>query len=142
MVRAAPGNGLNIENIASLNMKIVSYLKETQEQLAVLVDDVLYDMELIHPDLPNTMSMFLNYWDELFPIIQAGELAIREGHIGRIKAVPVGRVPLLAPFPFPPSSRVAYAFRPHFARARRTRKGPAIPGFVKSHIFYFTNQHI
>jgi len=141
MVRAAPGNGLNIENIASLNMKIVSYLKETQEQLAVLVDDVLYDMELIHPDLPNTMSMFLNYWDELFPIIQAGELAIREGHIGRIKAVPVGRVQLLAPVPFPPSCRDAYAFRQHVAAARRNRKVPMIPEFDQYPIFYFTNHH-
>jgi len=38
-------------------MKIVSYLKEEHEQLAILVDGLLYDMERIHPDIPNTMSM-------------------------------------------------------------------------------------
>ena len=60
-------------------MKMVSYLKEEHEHLGIVVDDLLYDVELIHPDIPNTMSMFLNYWDELFPILQAGDLAIREG---------------------------------------------------------------
>lgn len=33
-------------------MKIVSYLKEEHEQLAILVDDLVYDMETIHPDVP------------------------------------------------------------------------------------------
>ena len=42
-------------------MKLVSYLKEENEQLAVLVDDRLYNIELIHPDIPNTMNMFLSY---------------------------------------------------------------------------------
>ena len=48
-------------------MKLVSYLKDEHEQLALLVDGLLYDVDLIHPDIPNSMNMFLNYWDELFP---------------------------------------------------------------------------
>jgi fumarylacetoacetate (FAA) hydrolase len=122
-------------------MKLVSYLKEEHEQLAVQVDGLLYDMELIHPDIPNTMSMFLNYWDELLPIAQAGELSIREGLIGRGKAIPVSSVRMLAPVPFPPSCRDGYAFRQHVAAARRNRRVPMIPEFDQYPIFYFTNHH-
>jgi fumarylacetoacetate (FAA) hydrolase len=122
-------------------MKIVSYLKEEHEQLAVLVDGFLYDAELIHPDLPNTINMFLNYWDELSPVLQAGELAIRDGRISRNKAVRVDAVQLLAPIPFPPSCRDGYAFRQHVAAARRNRKVPMIPEFDQYPIFYFTNHH-
>jgi len=122
-------------------MKIVSYLKEEHEQLAVLVDGFLYDAELIHPDLPNTINMFLNYWDELSPVLQAGDLAIREGRISRSKAVAADSVQLLAPVPFPPSCRDGYAFRQHVAAARRNRKVPMIPEFDQYPIFYFTNHH-
>jgi fumarylacetoacetate (FAA) hydrolase len=122
-------------------MKIVSYLKEEHDQLAVLVDGLLYNVELIHPDIPNTMNMFLNYWDELYPVLQAGDLAIREEHISRGKAIPVERVQLLAPVPFPPSCRDGYAFRQHVAAARRNRKAPMIPEFDQYPVFYFTNHH-
>ena len=122
-------------------MKIVSYLKEEHEQLAILVDGFLYDAELMHPDLPNTINMFLNYWDELAPVLQAGELAIRDGRISRNKAVRADSVQLLAPIPFPPSCRDGYAFRQHVAAARRNRKVPMIPEFDQYPIFYFTNHH-
>jgi fumarylacetoacetate (FAA) hydrolase len=122
-------------------MKLVSYLKEENEQLAVLVDGLLYDLELIHPDIPNTMNMFLNYWDDLFPLVQAGDLAIEEGHIGPGKALPISQVRVLAPVPFPPSCRDGYAFRQHVAAARRNRKVPMIPEFDQYPIFYFTNHH-
>jgi fumarylacetoacetate (FAA) hydrolase len=121
--------------------RIVSYLKDDNEQLAVLVDGLLYDMEQIHPDIPNTMNMFINYWDELFPIVQAGALAIGEGHMRQDKAVPVRGARLLAPIPFPPSCRDGYAFRQHVAAARRNRKVPMIPEFDQYPIFYFTNHH-
>ena len=58
-------------------MKLVSYLKGDQDQLAILVEDLLFDMEIIHPDLPNAISMFLNYWDSCLPLARAGEIAIR-----------------------------------------------------------------
>jgi fumarylacetoacetate (FAA) hydrolase len=122
-------------------MRIVSYLKEDHEQLAIQVEGLLYDMELIHPDIPNTMGMFLNYWEELYPLVQAGELAIQDGHIGNRKAVPADSVRLLAPIPFPPSCRDGYAFRQHVAAARRNRNAPMIPEFDQYPIFYFTNHH-
>ena len=122
-------------------MKLVSYIKEEREQLGVLVNDMIYDMEVLHPDLPNTMSMFLNYWDDGYPIAQAGDLMLREGTRTSNKAVPLKDVSLLAPVPFPSSCRDGYAFRQHVAAARRNRKVEMIPEFDQYPVFYFTNHH-
>lgn len=122
-------------------MKLISYLKEGNEQLSVLIDDRIYEVELIHPDIPNTMNMFLNYWEELIPIVQAGELAIRERETHSNKSIPVDSVSLLAPVPLPASCRDGYAFRQHVAAARRNRKVPMIPEFDEYPVFYFTNHH-
>jgi fumarylacetoacetate (FAA) hydrolase len=122
-------------------MKLVSYLKEDREQLAILVDGLLFDMERIHPDIPNTISMFLSYWEELLPIAQAGELAIRDGHIDPAKGIAIDNVRVLAPVPFPGSVRDGYAFRQHVEAARRNRKVPMLPEFDQYPIFYFTNHH-
>jgi len=122
-------------------MKLVTYLKDEHEQLAVLVDGLLYNVERIHPDIPNTMNMFLNYWDDLYPIVQAGVLAIEEGSISSSKALPLESASLLAPLPIPSSCRDGYAFRQHVAAARRNRKVPMIPEFDAYPVFYFTNHH-
>lgn len=122
-------------------MKLVSYLNDEHDSLAVLVDGFLYDMENLHPDLPNTMSMFLTYWEESFPIAQEGVRMIEEEKIARGKGIPVGSVQLLAPVPFPSSCRDAYAFRQHVAAARRNRKVDMLPEFDQYPIFYFTNHH-
>lgn len=122
-------------------MKLVSYLKENHEQLAVLVHDKLYDMEVLHPDLPNTMNMFLNYWEDACPVAQAGELMLREGKRTSNKGIPLQEVQLLAPVPFPASCRDGYAFRQHVAAARRNRGVPMIAEFDQYPVFYFTNHH-
>ncbi|HEX2608646.1 MAG TPA: fumarylacetoacetate hydrolase family protein [Flavisolibacter sp.] len=122
-------------------MKLVSYLKEEQDQLALLVDGLLYDMEIVHPDLPNTMGMFLNYWEEVFPVAQAGIQMIEEERISKRRGIPLESVSLLAPVPFPTSCRDGYAFRQHVAAARRNRKVDMIPEFDQYPIFYFTNHH-
>lgn len=122
-------------------MKLVSYIKEEREQLGVLINDLIYDMEVLHPDLPNSMNMFLNYWDDSFPIAQAGELLLKEGTRSSNRGIPLKDVQLLAPVPFPSSCRDAYAFRQHVAAARRNRKVDMIPEFDQYPIFYFTNHH-
>lgn len=122
-------------------MKLVSYLKDEREQLGVLVNNLVYDMEVLHPDLPNSMNMFLTYWDESFPIAQAGELMLREGTRTSNRGIPVDQLQLLAPVPFPASCRDGYAFRQHVAAARRNRKVDMIPEFDQYPIFYFTNHH-
>ena len=122
-------------------MKLVSYIKEEREQLGVLINDIIYDMDVLHPDLPNSMGMFLQYWEESFPFAQAGELMLREGTRTSNKGVPLKDVQLLAPVPLPTSCRDGYAFRQHVAAARRNRKVDMIPEFDQYPIFYFTNHH-
>lgn len=122
-------------------MKLVSYLKDEREQLGILINDMIYDMEVLHPDLPNSMNLFLNYWEEYFPIAQAGELLLKEGTRTSNRAVPLKDVQLLAPVPFPTSCRDGYAFRQHVAAARKNRKVDMIAEFDQYPIFYFTNHH-
>jgi len=62
-------------------MKLLSYQRDDREQLGALINGYIYDMEILHPELPNSMNLFLNYWDDFFPIAQAGELMIKEGAI-------------------------------------------------------------
>ncbi|MDQ3682420.1 MAG: fumarylacetoacetate hydrolase family protein [Bacteroidota bacterium] len=122
-------------------MKLVSYVKDGHDQLAVLVKNYVYEMELLHPDLPNSMSLFLNYWDDFFPSAQEGVRMIEEGKIAENKGISVDIVDLMAPIPYPASCRDGYAFRQHVAAARRNRKADMIAEFDQFPIFYFTNHH-
>ena len=122
-------------------MKLVSYVKEGHEQLGVLVNKMVYDMEVLHPDLPGTMNMFLTYWDDAYPMAQAGSIMLADGTRSSNKGIPVDTVQLLAPVPFPASCRDGYAFRQHVAAARRNRKAEMIAEFDQYPIFYFTNHH-
>ena len=122
-------------------MKLVSYLQDGHDRLGILINDLVYDMEVIHPDLPNSMGLFLNYWEESYPVAMAGELMLQEGTRTSNKGMPISGVELLAPLPFPSSCRDAYAFRQHVAAARRNRKAEMIPEFDQYPVFYFTNHH-
>lgn len=122
-------------------MKFVSYLEDGHDRLAAYIDGYLYNMEQLHPELPQSMSMFLNYWDDFLPMAQGGEILVREGRISRDRAIPADSVQLIAPVPFPTSCRDGYAFRQHVAAARRNRKVEMIPEFDQYPIFYFTNHH-
>ena len=122
-------------------MKLVSYLKDEQDQLAFLVDGLLYDTDLMHPDLPVSMGMFLNYWEDVFPVAAGINKIITEGKVSRQQGIPVEEVQILAPVPHPVSCRDAYAFRQHVAAARRNRKVDMIHEFDQYPIFYFTNHN-
>jgi len=122
-------------------MKLVTYVKDDHEQLGVLINGLVYDMEVLHPELPGAMSLFLNYWEESFPVAQAGEHMLREGERTSSRGVPVEEVQLMAPVPFPTSCRDGYAFRQHVAAARRNRRVDMIAEFDQYPIFYFTNHH-
>ena len=122
-------------------MKLVSYLKDNHEQLGVLIEGYVYDMEVLHPDLPNSMNMFLTYWEDSFPVAQAGALLLQEGTRTSNRRQAINEVQLLAPVPFPTSCRDGYAFRQHVAAARRNRKAEMISEFDQYPIFYFTNHH-
>lgn len=122
-------------------MKLVSYLHDEREHVGVIINDTVYALDVLHPDLPNNMSMLLNYWEESLPIVQAGELLLREGTRSSNRGIAISEVTLLAPVPFPTSCRDGYAFRQHVAAARRNRKVEMIPEFDQYPIFYFTNHH-
>ncbi|MFZ6025116.1 MAG: fumarylacetoacetate hydrolase family protein [Bacteroidota bacterium] len=122
-------------------MKLVSYLSDGRDQLAFLVDGYLFDCDMVHPELPNSMNMFLHYWDDMFPIAQQVNEAIKDGRISKEKGIPIEGQHLLAPVPFPTSCRDGYAFRQHVAAARRNRKVDMIAEFDQYPIFYFTNHH-
>ncbi|MFO0414530.1 MAG: fumarylacetoacetate hydrolase family protein [Bacteroidota bacterium] len=122
-------------------MKLITYLLDGQEQLAVLENGMVYNMDQLHPDLPSSMNLFLNYWDEYLPVAKAGMDAVHKGRILPGRTISVDQVQLLAPVPFPSSCRDGYAFRQHVAAARRNRKVEMIPEFDQYPIFYFTNHH-
>lgn len=122
-------------------MKLVTYAKNNHEQLALLINGKLYDTDTLHPDLPVTMSMFLSYWEDVFPIAQAAEQRVKEGALENQWSAMPGDVQIVAPVPHPTSCRDGYAFRQHVAAARRNRKVDMIPEFDQYPIFYFTNHN-
>ena len=122
-------------------MKLVSYFKDGQDQLALLVNGLLYDTDLMHPDLPVSMSMFLNYWEDVYPLAVMIDISIREGNISSRQGISFEEAKIMAPIPHPTSCRDGYAFRQHVAAARRNRRVEMIPEFDQYPIFYFTNHN-
>lgn len=122
-------------------MKLVSYIKEGHEQLAMLVNGILYDADMLHPDLPSSMSMFLNYWDDYFPLANAINKSLLEGKISLNKGIPTDSAHLLAPVPQPASCRDAFAFAEHAKAIRRNQGQETIPNFDQYPVFYFLNHH-
>jgi fumarylacetoacetate (FAA) hydrolase len=122
-------------------MKLVTYLKNGHEQLALLVNGNLYATDTLHPDLPISMAMFLNYWDDVMPLATAVDQKIKNGMVRETLSIPFDGADILAPVPNPTSCRDGYAFRQHVAAARRNRKVDMIPEFDQYPIFYFTNHN-
>jgi fumarylacetoacetate (FAA) hydrolase len=122
-------------------MKLVSYLKEEHDQLAILENNLLYDTDLLHTEMPSSMMMFLTYWEDNYSLALKLNQAISDNRIGKEKGFPINEANLLAPVPFPTSCRDGYAFRQHVEAARRNRKVQMIPEFDQYPVFYFTNHH-
>jgi len=122
-------------------MKLVTRLKNNYPQLALLVNGFLYDTDKLHPDLPISMSMFLNYWEDVYPVAQFCEQRVKDGLVGEAMATRYEDAIIIAPVPHPTSCRDGYAFRQHVAAARRNRKVDMIPEFDQYPIFYFTNHN-
>lgn len=122
-------------------MKLISYLKASHDQLALMLEDHLYDLDSLSPELPRNMSDFLKDWDKYYPVALSAETALRAGKEYKGNVIPYTSVPILAPVPFPTSCRDAYAFRQHVAAARRNRKVDMIPEFDQYPVFYYSNHH-
>lgn len=123
-------------------MKLVSYLRDEADHLAILIGDQLYNTQDLHPNLPGNMQMFLLSWEEVIDLALEIDAQLKTGkHIGSAKAIPYDSVQILAPVPAPTSCRDGYAFRQHVAAARRNRRVDMIPEFDEYPIFYFTNHN-
>ena len=122
-------------------MKLVTYLKDGHDQLGILVGSNIYATDTLHNDLPSTMAMFLNFWEDLEPMARAAEQKVKDGFVRNIMGDPFSEATILAPVPHPSSCRDAYAFRQHVAAARRNRKVDMIPEYDQYPIFYFTNHN-
>jgi fumarylacetoacetate (FAA) hydrolase len=122
-------------------MKLVTHYYKEQEQLAIYHNGLLYNLDLLHPDLPHSMSMFLQYWDDHIELAMKGHQAILDGRVNASKGVPYSIAHVVAPVPFPTSCRDGYAFRQHVATARRNRGADMIAAFDQYPVFYFTNHN-
>ncbi len=122
-------------------MKLVSYVRDGHDQLAIYVDGYLYNTDQLHPELPSSMGMFLNFWDDYYPVALSCHKAITDKRTSATQGIPAEGEQILAPVPFPSSCRDGYAFRQHVEAARRNRGVGMIPEFDQYPIFYFTNHH-
>lgn len=120
-------------------MKLVTYSKQGIEQLAILVNDRLYDTNSADDRLPSTIMPLLHDWDNLIGYAREAEQKIKEGKI--LQGIAYAGAAILAPVPRPASCRDGYAFRQHVAAARRNRRVDMIPEFDQYPIFYFTNHN-
>lgn len=122
-------------------MKLVTYLnQQSKEQVAVLINDQLYNLSDADERLPQTIMPMLEDWENLFPIAKEAADKIEAGTLS-LKGTDINSVKILAPVPRPTSCRDGYAFRQHVAAARRNRKVEMIPEFDQYPIFYFTNHN-
>lgn len=122
-------------------MKFVTYIKDNHEQLAMHSNGKLYDTDKLHPDMPYSMTLLLNYWDDLMPLCEAIQQKLDQGEVYNAKGINYEDVQILAPITQPTSCRDGYAFRQHVAAARRNRNVEMIAEFDQYPIFYFTNHH-
>ena len=117
-------------------MKIVTYTNKEGADLGLLLNDKIYSLKAI----ANTMNAFLQMGDTAMENAKSIEDSIKNGS-SNLEGISLTEAKLLAPVPFPPSCRDAYAFRQHVATARRNRGVDMIPEFDQFPIFYFTNHN-
>jgi fumarylacetoacetate (FAA) hydrolase len=111
-------------------MKLVTYSKNGNQQLAFYIGDALYD----------TIAQLLNTWEQSIEAMRSTEADIKSGK-ATVQGTPYKGANILAPVPHPTSCRDGYAFRQHVAAARRNRKVDMIAEFDQYPIFYFTNHN-
>jgi fumarylacetoacetate (FAA) hydrolase len=121
-------------------MKLVTYSKNGNQQLAFYIGDALYDTMAANAQLPGTIAQLLNTWEQSIEAMRSTEADIKSGK-ATVQGTPYKGANILAPVPHPTSCRDGYAFRQHVAAARRNRKVDMIAEFDQYPIFYFTNHN-
>lgn len=121
-------------------MKLITYNNAGNEQLALKIEDRVYDMDKIDMRLPGNIMEFLWGGEEFMSMARGYEKQIASGSMNAT-SVAYEDVELMAPVPLPTSARDAYAFRQHVASARKNRGVDMIPEFDQFPIWYFTNHN-
>lgn len=122
-------------------MKLASYIKDGEEQLAILHNDNLYDIDKMDNRLPNNMKDFLAGEEKTMELAKKFYDKIKTGNFEVVAPRSFNKAEVLSPVPHPTSMRDGYAFRQHVATARRNRGVEMIPEFDQYPIFYFTNHN-
>ena len=118
-------------------MKLSTYYKG-EEHLGIFVNNKLYQVNVLNPDLPNDILNFLILGEKGMTLLKSCEEKLMKNSDSFQS---VEDYQLLAPVPRPTSCRDGYAFRQHVATARRNRGLGMIPEFDQYPIFYFTNHN-
>jgi fumarylacetoacetate (FAA) hydrolase len=121
-------------------MKLVTFKTNDLAQTGILVNNQIFPLHTINPNIAMKMRDMLNDWDNQSALAKAVEIEIIAGQHAAL-GIPCSNDILLAPVPQPTSCRDGYAFRQHVAAARRNRGVPMIPEFDQYPIFYFTNHN-
>jgi fumarylacetoacetate (FAA) hydrolase len=121
-------------------MKLVTYSKQGKEQLALCVNNMLYDVNGANAKLPATMKELLNNWEQHIDGLKRADEDLKTGKAST-EGIAYSSAEIMAPVPYPSSCRDGYAFRQHVAAARRNRKVDMIAEFDQYPIFYFTNHN-
>jgi fumarylacetoacetate (FAA) hydrolase len=120
-------------------MKLVTFKTNDLAQTGILVNNQIFPLHTINPNIALTMRDMLNDWDNQSALAKAVEAEIIAGHHAAL-GIPCSNDILLAPVPQPTSCRDGYAFRQHVAAARRNRGVPMIPEFDRENTFVI-NHH-
>jgi fumarylacetoacetate (FAA) hydrolase len=121
-------------------MKLVSFELEGNNRLAILVDEKIYPVSELNPNIPHKMADFLKAGDEIMEMAKSFDDKIRENP-DKFNGYWLKNAKLLAPVPHPTSCRDGYAFRQHVMTARRNRGLEMIEEFDQFPIFYQSQQH-
>lgn len=120
-------------------MKILSYKNNDLEQLAVLVNDRVYNIDKLQAGLSSRMDLFLKNWAVQFPLVQELVQKMGIGNKGFGDGLALEDLELMSPVPNPTSCRDGYSFRQHVETARRNRGLAMVSAFDEYPVFYFTN---
>ncbi len=122
-------------------MKLVSFLKNGNECAGLISGDEVYDFNMLHPGLPDSINGVLAGWDEYFPLLLKLSKELDKSDKIIRRGLALKEVQLLAPVPHPSSLRDGYAFRQHVETSRRNRGLEMTSLFDSFPVFYFGNHH-
>jgi fumarylacetoacetate (FAA) hydrolase len=101
----------------------------------------VYDFNVLHAGLPDSIDGVLAGWDEYFPQLLKLSKELDQSDKIKSRGLALKEVQLLAPVPHPSSLRDGYAFRQHVETSRRNRGLEMTSLFDSFPVFYFGNHH-